>query len=42
MRDSDTVGFGMPGLPWEPKAAFHALAAYGRARRADTETRTIT
>ncbi|GAA2937751.1 MULTISPECIES: hypothetical protein [Streptomyces] len=21
-----------PGLPWEPKAAFHTLAAYGRAR----------
>ncbi|GAA4981961.1 hypothetical protein [Kineococcus glutinatus] len=21
-----------PGMPWEPKAAFHALAAYGRAR----------
>ncbi|MEO3783725.1 hypothetical protein ABGB12_10365 [Actinocorallia sp. B10E7] len=23
-----------PGLPWEPKAAFHALADYGRARAA--------
>lgn len=23
-----------PGVPWEPKAAFHALAEYGRARRA--------
>ncbi|WP_404868132.1 hypothetical protein ACI1MP_07690 [Kitasatospora griseola] len=23
-----------PGLPWEPKAAFHALAAHGRNRRA--------
>ncbi|MFW6691664.1 hypothetical protein [Streptomyces sp. MAR4 CNX-425] len=22
-----------PGLPWEPKAAFHALARYGHARR---------
>ncbi|MFF0292505.1 hypothetical protein ACFYST_02005 [Kitasatospora sp. NPDC004614] len=22
-----------PGLPWEPKAAFHALAAYGRNRQ---------
>ncbi|MFI9782735.1 hypothetical protein ACIHEI_04360 [Kitasatospora sp. NPDC051984] len=22
-----------PGLPWEPKAAFHALAAYGRDRQ---------
>ncbi|MFE9426795.1 hypothetical protein ACFYNO_27965 [Kitasatospora sp. NPDC006697] len=24
-----------PGLRWEPKAAFHALAEFGRARRAD-------
>jgi len=24
---------GTTGMPWEPKAAFHALAAYGRARR---------
>jgi hypothetical protein len=26
-----------PGLPWEPKAAFHALAAHGRARTADRD-----
>ncbi|MFE3455805.1 hypothetical protein ACFXJ8_43575 [Nonomuraea sp. NPDC059194] len=44
-RDFDTAAFGVvkileygtgaayPGLPWEPKAAFHALADYGRARR---------
>ncbi|GAA2731176.1 hypothetical protein [Actinocorallia aurantiaca] len=29
-----TTGTTHPGLPWEPKAAFHALAAYGRARAA--------
>jgi hypothetical protein len=28
------TGTAYPGLPWEPKAAFHALAAYGRARAA--------
>jgi hypothetical protein len=33
------TGTAYPGLPWEPKAAFHALAAYGRARRAETEKR---
>lgn len=26
------TGAAYPGLPWEPKAAFHALAAYGRSR----------
>ncbi len=26
------TGTTYPGLPWEPKAAFHALADYGRAR----------
>ncbi|MFC7585253.1 hypothetical protein ACFQYP_17145 [Nonomuraea antimicrobica] len=36
------TGTAHPGLPWEPKAAFHALAEYGRARRAETETRTLT
>jgi hypothetical protein len=29
-----------PGLPWEPKAAFHALAEYGRARAAGAGRRT--
>ncbi|MEU9201441.1 hypothetical protein [Streptomyces sp. NPDC048332] len=33
------TGTAYPGLPWEPKAAFHALAAYGRSR---TRTRTGT
>ncbi|GAA0997049.1 hypothetical protein GCM10009555_093910 [Acrocarpospora macrocephala] len=28
------TGTTYPGLPWEPKAAFHALAEYGRARTA--------
>jgi hypothetical protein len=27
------TGTAFPGVPWEPKAAFHALAAYGRERR---------
>lgn len=27
------TGAAYPGLPWEPKAAFHALAEYGRSRR---------
>ncbi|GAB2486850.1 hypothetical protein [Nocardiopsis aegyptia] len=26
------TGTAWPGLPWEPKEAFHALAAFGRAR----------
>lgn len=26
------TGATYPGLPWEPKAAFHALATYGRSR----------
>ncbi|MDF5758882.1 hypothetical protein [Spongiactinospora sp. TRM90649] len=28
------TGTAYPGMPWEPKAAFHALAEYGRARTA--------
>ncbi|GAB7037216.1 MULTISPECIES: hypothetical protein [Catenuloplanes] len=28
------TGTAYPGMPWEPKAAFHALAEYGRARAA--------
>jgi hypothetical protein len=28
------TGVTYPGLPWEPKAAFHALAEYGHARAA--------
>jgi hypothetical protein len=36
------TGTTYPGLPWEPKAAFHALAEYGRARTAETEERTMT
>ena len=28
------TGTTRPDLPWEPKAAFHALAAYGRAKAA--------
>jgi hypothetical protein len=37
-RDFDRGSFGIvkvrpdPGMPWEPKAAFHALAEYGRGR----------
>ncbi|MDP9794482.1 hypothetical protein J2S43_002994 [Catenuloplanes nepalensis] len=27
------TGTAYPGMPWEPKAAFHALAEFGRARR---------
>ncbi|SDI00592.1 hypothetical protein SAMN05421505_13024 [Sinosporangium album] len=34
------TGTTYPGLPWEPKAAFHTLAEYGRARRATTEEKT--
>ncbi|MFC4117479.1 hypothetical protein [Nonomuraea zeae] len=30
------TGTAYPGLPWEPKAAFHALAEYGRARSTQT------
>jgi hypothetical protein len=29
---SGRTGTAYPGMPWEPKAAFHALAEYGRAR----------
>ncbi|GAA0854117.1 hypothetical protein ACFQVD_09585 [Streptosporangium amethystogenes subsp. fukuiense] len=36
------TGTTYPGLPWEPKAAFHTLAEYGRARTAETEKRTMT
>ncbi|GAB7045171.1 hypothetical protein [Catenuloplanes indicus] len=42
-RDFDRAAFGIvavgrtgtayPGMPWTPKAAFHALAEYGRARK---------
>ncbi|MET9558358.1 hypothetical protein [Streptomyces sp. NPDC006645] len=35
------TGTAFPGLPWEPKAAFHTLAKYGRDRpRTRTRTRT--
>lgn len=30
--DGDRTGTAYPGLPWEPKAAFHTLAEYGRGR----------
>jgi hypothetical protein len=30
------AGTAYPGLPWEPKAAFHALADYGRTRAEST------
>lgn len=30
--DGGPTGTAYPGLPWEPKAAFHALAHYGRSR----------
>ncbi|MCI2421349.1 hypothetical protein MOQ72_28300 [Saccharopolyspora sp. K220] len=33
--DQGRSGTTYSGLPWEPKAAFHALADYGRARAAD-------
>ncbi|MER5327092.1 hypothetical protein [Streptosporangium roseum] len=36
------TGTTYPGLPWEPKAAFHALAEYGRASAAATQERTMT
>ena len=32
--DRGRTGTTYPGLPWEPKAAFRALAAYGGARKA--------
>lgn len=31
------AGTAFPGMPWEPKAAFHALAEYGRARAAASQ-----
>jgi hypothetical protein len=31
------TGTAYPGLPWEPKAAFHALADYGRIRAESAE-----
>ena len=34
------AGTTYPGLPWEPKAAFHALAEYGRSRAAGAGRRT--
>ncbi len=30
--DGGRTGTAYPSLPWEPKAAFHALAEYGRSR----------
>ncbi|RSN64466.1 hypothetical protein DMH12_03065 [Streptomyces sp. WAC 04229] len=30
--DGGRTGIAYPGLPWEPKAAFYALAEYGRSR----------
>ncbi|MGP3638653.1 hypothetical protein ACTU45_36150, partial [Streptomyces sp. 24-1644] len=30
--DGGRTGIAYPSLPWEPKAAFHALAKYGRSR----------
>ncbi|MEU7403362.1 hypothetical protein AB0B09_19125, partial [Streptomyces sp. NPDC044948] len=30
--DGGRTGTAYPGLPWEPKAAFHTLAKYGRSR----------
>jgi hypothetical protein len=33
------TGTAYPGLPWEPKAAFHALADYGRTRAESAEGR---
>lgn len=30
--DGGRTGAAYPGLPWEPKAAFHAIASYGRSR----------
>ncbi|MEV0616511.1 hypothetical protein AB0I81_24565, partial [Nonomuraea sp. NPDC050404] len=32
--ERDRTGRAYPGLPWEPKAAFHAVAEYGQARTA--------
>jgi hypothetical protein len=37
--DSGRAGTAYPGLPWEPKAAFHALADYGRTRAESTGDR---
>ena len=34
------TGTTYPGVSWEPKAAFHALADYGRARAAGAGRRT--
>jgi hypothetical protein len=33
------TGTTYPGLPWEPKAAFHTLTEYGRARTTDPDNR---
>ncbi|WP_328863118.1 hypothetical protein [Streptomyces sp. NBC_00306] len=30
--DGGRTGTAYPSLPWEPKAAFHTLAKYGRSR----------
>jgi hypothetical protein len=37
---SGRTGTAYPGLPWEPKAAFHALADYGRIRADGTGSTT--
>ncbi|GHJ38121.1 hypothetical protein [Streptomyces sp. TS71-3] len=37
--DGGRTGSAYPGLPWEPKAAFHALAEYGRGRAEGTSAR---
>jgi len=34
----DRAGTAYPGMPWEPKAAFTALAEYGRARQVTPST----
>lgn len=36
------TGTAYPGLPWEPKAAFHALADYGRTRADNAEGHSAT
>jgi hypothetical protein len=38
--DQGGTGATYPGLPWEPKAAFHAVTGYGRARAAGPGRRT--
>jgi hypothetical protein len=38
--ETGRTGTTYPGSPWEPKAAFHALAEYGRFRAARPDGRT--